>query len=199
MSKAFGELPSNLLLISSEIWPRLRDLIANAEKSVDFLFYKIENNSDAFLKIYEGLAKLSSTSSGSRDTPPKVRFCINKRSGLAGIVKPYNPEISTPVPILGRPELSGISCQAYEHNHSLFGSSHGKMVIIDQKTIVLISGDPTKSSNYQTAGSNPWVESATVIHSDHPIQMTSKYFEKILKDSTLIYQREGSRPQGKRI
>src|SRR5688572_30130884 len=67
-----------MLLRGPEIFPRMRQLIGEAEHEVDLQFYVWENDSDPARDIFAGLRDLEATARAEgRETPVSVRILID--------------------------------------------------------------------------------------------------------------------------
>ena len=146
-------------LKGEQIFPRMEEIVREAKSEVLIMSYKIDAGSDgeAHLK-----AALDSLSKKPRESGEKivVRLLINRRGGPASLVRPnagnnYFREL--------KPETyPNLDFQYVEHSHNAFGSFHAKMIIVDNETAILTSGDMMNVDNY-SKGSG-WVECGSYFH-----------------------------------
>lgn len=148
------------LMRGHQIYPRMRELIANAQREVLIMGYKLHTSCDGEKDLLEGLEALSKTATDKKRVIG-VRILINKREGAAAAATATSSKTTKPL-FEGR-EFKNLSIQFVEHPHSYFGSFHSKMIIIDNNTAMISSCDISKDNNYRDGSSN-WVDNSTVFH-----------------------------------
>ena len=132
-------------LKGEQIFPRMEEIVREAKSEVLIMSYKIDAESDGEAHLKTALDSLSKKAQESGEKIV-VRLLINRRGGPASIVKPnaannYFREL--------KPETyPNLDFQYIEHSHNAFGSFHAKMIIVDNETAILTSGDMMKVDNY---------------------------------------------------
>lgn len=148
------------LMRGHQIYPRMRELIANAQREVLIMGYKLHTDCDGEKDLLEGLRALSK-SAKEKNRIIGVRILINKREGAAAAA---TLKLSNPTkPFLAGMHFENLNIQVVAHPHSYFGSFHSKMIIVDSNTAMISSCDISKDNNYRDGSSN-WVDNSTVFH-----------------------------------
>lgn len=149
-------------LKGEQIYPRMEEIVKDAKSEVLIMGYKLDAKSDGETHLKAALASLSKTASQS-GIKIVVRILINRRSGLASVVKPNNPSAEHYFRELSPDAYPHLDFQYIEHSHDAFGSFHSKMIIVDNETAILSSGDMMQVDNY-SHGKSGWVECGSFLH-----------------------------------
>lgn len=156
MAKASIEPP---LLRGSQIYPRMKELVADAEAEVLLANYQINENCDGEKDFLEALQVLNEK---AKRTGKSIRVCIliNNKTGPAARL---STKTSSNAFKKGTYSFPYLDFQYTEHAHPLFGSYHSKMIIIDGQSVMFPSCDLMRADNYKD-GKSRWADMSSVLH-----------------------------------
>ena len=149
-------------LKGEQIFPRMEEIIKEAKFEVLIMSYKIDAESDGEAHLKAALASLSKRALESKEKIV-VRLLINRRGGPASIARPNAASAKNYFRELKPDAYPHLDFQYIEHSHNAFGSFHSKMVVVDNETAILTSGDMMKVDNYSN-GKSGWVECGSFLH-----------------------------------
>lgn len=168
----------DMLLRGPEIFPRMRQLIGQAQHEVDLQFYVWENDSEPARDIFGGLQDLEATARAEgRDTPVTVRIIIDAFNEGSPFAFPGKYRITNLMPAIASgiealqldPKFVRWQLAAYTHNG--LGNLHSKVLVVDGHTAV-IGGANVEAVH---GGQDPWNDSAYQVEGDVAISLLAEF------------------------
>ena len=132
-----------------EINTRTADFISLAQERVRIQFFNFQEDCDAASDIYRALKALSDKGV-AEGKKIHVQFIVNYRVGLAAtFTASYSEPLAQVRAFMAG--LPGIEFGYRLHKHSSFDAYHTKQIIVDDKMVMLRSGDIADATNYRAA------------------------------------------------
>jgi len=167
----------DMLLRGPEIFPRMRQLIGQAQHEVDVQFYVWENDSDPARAIFGGLEDLEATARAEgRDTPVNVRIIVDAFNEGSPFAFPSSYRITNLMPRIASglealaldPKLVRWQLAAYTHNG--LGNLHSKVLVVDGRVAVIGGANVEAVHNDQ----DPWNDSAYQVDGEVAISLLAE-------------------------
>jgi len=167
-----------MLLRGPEIFPRMRELIAGAQREVDLEFYVWENDSDPARDIFAGLKDLEAAArADNRAEPVTVRLIVDAFNEGSPFAFPGEYRITNLMPTVASglealaldPRYVHWQLAAYTHNG--FGNLHSKILVVDGHTAV-IGGANVEAVHNDV---DPWNDSAYHVEGDVAVSLLAEF------------------------
>ncbi|WP_108649538.1 phospholipase D-like domain-containing protein [Dongshaea marina] len=149
-------IENNPLIRAQEIFTRARELIQSAQSEVLISLYKFQSDSDGALEIMRGLQFLS-----ENRRQVKVRVVVNKKSGPATLVGSSRKRPPIDYQEFQRQDLEPFDINIADHKHKFVNSNHSKVIVVDGKVAIVMSGDPSLKNNFTE---DAWMEIGSIVH-----------------------------------
>jgi len=152
--------PIKLYVGGPEIAPAIGQYIENADQEVLIQTYNLDHESDFWKEIMAALIALNEKAQGD-NKEISVKIMVNMRVGPAAWATksksdPFEPwlkknerEVYEITEGQCKTQVPNLKIKTVLHKHKSFNAYHSKVYVIDNKTVILCSGDPVKNSNYK--------------------------------------------------
>lgn len=143
------------LIEGPQIFGAMADLIAGANREVDFQTYVYEADSDVSELLLSGLSRLEARLEASRPAEPVVvRMLLDVSSLGFGSKARYVPELGKAIEGLHLdPALVKVELAMFVH--TVFGNLHVKTLVVDGERAILTGANPQK---HHDAEVGPWFD-----------------------------------------
>jgi phosphatidylserine/phosphatidylglycerophosphate/cardiolipin synthase-like enzyme len=174
---AKNRVDPKVLVEGPEIFPKMAELIANAEREILFQTFVWEE-SIATKTLVDGLGRLQARLCPGAPDPAALARCVDDRAGKPPVVARFvvdasklgivSAKASVTMPIMARaldaqhldPALVRWEIATFEH--TTFGNNHGKTLVIDGREAIITGAnpqphhDPPDPSREPSATNGPW-------------------------------------------
>lgn len=170
-----AEGPARLLNISKleQVFTAAADLLRSTQHHAEICFYKFELGSDAGKKIAAALLELQQTAEREK-RKIHVRILINQRGRIATCLYRANTK-SGLEDLSERLNSAFFTLDIAFHTALAFGSYHTKQILVDNRYLMLCSGDPSAGNN----STRDQLETAIQIESPLLTQAANQEFNTI--------------------
>jgi phosphatidylserine/phosphatidylglycerophosphate/cardiolipin synthase-like enzyme len=167
----------DMLLRGPEIFPRMRELIAQAQHEVDLQFYVWENDSDPARHIFDGLKDLEAKVRAEGRDAVTVRIIVdafNEGSpfafpGAYRITK-LMPAVASGVDALGL-DPTYVHWQLAAYTHNGLGNLHSKVLVVDGHDAVIGGANVEAVHNDK----DPWNDSGYQVEGDVAVSLLAEF------------------------
>jgi phosphatidylserine/phosphatidylglycerophosphate/cardiolipin synthase-like enzyme len=168
----------DMLLRGPQIFPRMRQLIANAQHEVDLEFYVWETDSDPARTIFAGLTELAAKARAEgRETPVTVRVIVDAFNEGTPFAFPADYRVTTLFPNIAAgfeglhldPAYVTVQLAAYTHNG--LGNLHSKVLVVDGQAAVIGGANVEKVHG----NVDPWNDSGYEVEGDIAVSLLAEF------------------------
>ena len=145
------ELNSEIAVYGKDIFGLYENVMKNANESIVFKNYAIEDGSDGWAQIKDSLETLNTNMNANQKI--QVYFLVNKPT-LGSIVKPFKSKHVKEWIDENKIRRSGLEFHFFPCESFDFNSKHSKLLLVDSNRLILGSADPKKSADWGKSGTS---------------------------------------------